>query len=79
MFKDLWIAHLRWVFPPLIYSSVDELIRGLDRLIIAPAQARFRELLKDKAEEMPLRRMDRLSGDGKASKKLSRGRATSST
>ena len=57
MFKDLWIAHKRWVFPPLVYSSVNQLIRGLDREIIAPAQTRFRELLKEKAEEMPIRRL----------------------
>jgi hypothetical protein len=57
MFKDLWIAHKNWVFPPISYASVEELVTGPDKGIIDPAQARFKKRLKEKAEEMPLRRM----------------------
>jgi uncharacterized protein YjbI with pentapeptide repeats len=60
MFKDLWIAHKKWVFAPIRYSSVEELVLGLDKGIIDPAQARFKKLLKEKAEKMPFRRMSKI-------------------
>ena len=41
-----------WVFEPIYYSSVDALIASLDEKIIKPAEARFIELLKRKAETM---------------------------
>jgi hypothetical protein len=37
---------------PIYYSSVDALIASLDEKIIQPAEARFVELLKRKADTM---------------------------
>jgi hypothetical protein len=39
-----------WVFHPIRYSSPDALIGVLDKKIIAPAKAKFAELLARKAE-----------------------------
>ena len=55
MFRDLWIKHRAWVLDPIRYPSVDRLIEVLDAEIIAPAQARFAELLAAKAEALPIR------------------------
>jgi uncharacterized protein YjbI with pentapeptide repeats len=52
MLQDLWIKHRDWVFEPIHYSSVDALVGSLDEKIIRPAEARFAELLKRKAERM---------------------------
>ena len=52
MLQDLWIKHREWMFEPIHYSSVDALIASLDEKIIGPAEARFVELLKRKAETM---------------------------
>jgi uncharacterized protein YjbI with pentapeptide repeats len=52
MLQDLWSKHRDWVFEPIYYSSVDALIASLDEKIIRPAEARFVELLKRKAETM---------------------------
>jgi hypothetical protein len=52
MLQDLWIKHRDWVFEPIYYSSVDALVGSLDEKIIGPAEARFAELLKRKAERM---------------------------
>ena len=52
MLQDLWIKHRDWVFEPIHYSSVDALIASLDEKIIRPAEARFIELLKRKADTM---------------------------
>jgi hypothetical protein len=52
MLQDLWIKHREWVFEPIYYSSVDALIASLDEKIIRPAEARFVELLKRKADTM---------------------------
>ena len=52
MLQDLWIKHRDWVFEPIYYSSVDALIASLDEKIIRPAEARFVELLKRKADTM---------------------------
>ena len=52
MLQDLWIKHREWMFEPIYYSSVDKLIASLDEKIIQPAEARFVELLKRKAETM---------------------------
>jgi hypothetical protein len=63
MFKDLWVRHREWVFAPISYSSVEELVQGLDEGIIKPALARFDELMKKKVEELPKIRMtDLISG-----------------
>ena len=40
------------VFEPIHYSSVDALIASLDEKITRPAEARFVELLKRKADTM---------------------------
>jgi hypothetical protein len=52
MLQDLWNKHRDWVFEPIYYSSVDALIGALDEKIVRPAEARFAELLKRKAERM---------------------------
>ena len=52
MLQDLWINYPDRVFQPLHYSSVDALIASLDEKIIRPAEARFAELLKRKADTM---------------------------
>jgi hypothetical protein len=52
MLRDLWINHPDRVFEPIYYSSVDALIASLDEKIIKPAEARFVELVKRKAETM---------------------------
>ncbi len=52
MLQDLWIKHREWVFEPIYYASVDKLIASLDEKIIQPAEARFVELLKRKADTM---------------------------
>jgi hypothetical protein len=52
MLQDLWIKHRDWVFEPIYYSSVEALIGSLDEKIVRPAQARFAELLRRKAERM---------------------------
>jgi Pentapeptide repeats (8 copies) len=60
MFKDLWIKYKEWVFPPIAYSSVEELVRGLDKGIIDPALERFKELVIERAREMPVRHMSEI-------------------
>jgi hypothetical protein len=60
MFKDLWIKYKQWVFPPIEYASVEELLRGLDKGIIDPAQERFKELVIERAKEMPVRPMSKI-------------------
>jgi hypothetical protein len=63
MFKDLWVKYDKWVFAPISYSSVEELVQGLDKGIIEPALVRFDDLVKKKAEDLPVRRMaDFISG-----------------
>jgi hypothetical protein len=57
MFKDLWVKHREWVFEPISYSSIEELVQGLGRGIIEPALERFDELMKKKAEKLPVKRM----------------------
>jgi uncharacterized protein YjbI with pentapeptide repeats len=52
MLQDLWSKHREWVFEPIYYSSVDNLIAALDEKIIRPAEARFIELQKRKADPM---------------------------
>jgi uncharacterized protein YjbI with pentapeptide repeats len=52
MLQDLWIKHRDWVFEPIYYSSVDALVGSLDEKIVQPAEARFAELLKRRAEKM---------------------------
>ena len=52
MLQDLRSKHRDWVFEPIHYSSVDALIASLDEKIIQPAEARFVELVRRKAEPM---------------------------
>lgn len=63
MFKDLWLKHGLWVLKPVSYASVEELVHGLDKGIVEPALARFKELMKKKAEEMPITSMRDIVGD----------------
>jgi hypothetical protein len=52
MLQDLWINYPDRVFRPIHYSSLDTLIASLDEKIIQPAESRFVELLKRKADTM---------------------------
>lgn len=45
MFRDLQHKHAEWVLQPLSYGSVDQLRRGFDKAILAPALARHAELM----------------------------------
>jgi hypothetical protein len=58
MFRDLWIAHRDRVLEPIGYTSVDDLVQGLDAAIIAPAMVRSDELLKRKAEQLQVRSIE---------------------
>jgi Pentapeptide repeats (8 copies) len=49
MFQDLWMQYREWVFAPIAYATVDELVQGLD-VLIKRAQARSAELVARKAE-----------------------------
>jgi uncharacterized protein YjbI with pentapeptide repeats len=55
MLRDLWIKHREWVLEPIRYASVDRLIEVMEAEIIRPAETRSTELLKRKAEELPIR------------------------
>ena len=55
MFRDLWIKHREWVLDPIRYPSVERLVEVLDTEIIAPAQARFADLLARKAEQVRIK------------------------
>ena len=52
MLQDLWKQHRDRVFEPIYYSSIDALIASFDKEIIAPAEARFDDLVIRKAETM---------------------------
>ena len=52
MLQDLWQQHRDRVLDPIHYSSVDALVASFDKEIIAPAEARFDELVMRKAETM---------------------------
>ena len=55
MLRDLQIEHPDRVFDVIRYPSVDRLVEVLDAAIIEPAQARFAELLAQKAAELRVR------------------------
>ena len=61
MFKDLWLKH-EWVLRPISYTSPEELAQGLDKGIVEPALAKFKELMKRKADEMPVTPMRDIVG-----------------
>jgi hypothetical protein len=63
LFSDLWVKYEKWVFPPISYSSTEELVRGLEKAIIDPARERFKQLLTEKAAEMPVTPMSKLISD----------------
>ena len=52
MLQDLWQQHRDRVLEPIYYSSIDALIASFDKEIIAPADARFDDLVMRKAETM---------------------------
>jgi hypothetical protein len=52
MLQDLWQQHRDRVLEPIYYSSIDALIASFDKEIIAPAEARFDDLVIRKAETM---------------------------
>lgn len=63
MFQDLWIKHRDWVFEPLVYSSVDELIPKLGNPLIKPALERGKVLLARRAEEIGTRTLEGFAVD----------------
>jgi hypothetical protein len=60
-FKDLWVKY-QWVLKPISYTSTEELVQGLDKGIVEPALAKFKELVKKKADEMSTRPMRDIIG-----------------
>ena len=58
MFQDLWIKYRDWVFEPLEYRSIDDLIPRLRSAVVQPALKRRRELLARRAETMGRRSLD---------------------
>lgn len=56
MLEDLQRKH-DWVFPTLRYSSLDRLIETMDEEIVAPAEAKFRQLLVRRADPIEDRRV----------------------
>lgn len=63
MFRDLWVKHREWVFEPLEYSSIDELIPRLRNAIVLPALERRKALLARKAEEIGTRSLELVPPD----------------
>ena len=63
LFQDLWIKHRAWVFEPLVYSSVDELIPKLRSSVVGPALEMRKDLLARRAEEMGTRSLDEFELD----------------
>jgi hypothetical protein len=57
MLQDLQNKHRDWVLNLIEYSSVDKLIETMDAEIIAPAEARFDELVMRRAETLRVRRV----------------------
>src|SRR5271157_6093478 len=55
MLQDLLIKHRDWIFEPIEYPSVDRLVETMDAEIIAPAEARFDELVMRRAEKLKVR------------------------
>jgi hypothetical protein len=55
MLSDLWIKHREWVLDPIRYPSLDRLVEVLDAEIVSPAEVRFNELLKRKAEKLRIK------------------------
>jgi hypothetical protein len=52
MFVDLWKKYREWVFEPLAYDSMTELVEVFDTAVIEPAKRRREELSVRKAEEL---------------------------
>ena len=55
MIRDLLIKHRDWVFDPIRYPSLEDLVDVLDTEIIHPAEKEFSELLIKKAEGLRIR------------------------
>lgn len=52
MFEDLWKKHRDWVLEPLIYQSVDQLVRVFKKAVVDPADECLARLRRRKAERM---------------------------
>jgi hypothetical protein len=52
MLMGLWVKHRDWVFDPVYCFSVDALVASFDKEIIAPAEARFDDLVMRMAKTM---------------------------
>ncbi len=63
MFQDLWVKHREWVFEPLEYGSIDELVPKLGTAVVEPALQRRKALLARRAEEMGKRSLDDYAAD----------------
>jgi hypothetical protein len=58
MFQDLWIKYRDWVFEPLYYRSIDDLIPRLGSAVVQPALERRSKLLARRAEIMGQRSLE---------------------
>ena len=65
MLEDLQRKH-DWVFKTLRYSSLERLIETMDKEIVEPAEAKFRQLLVRRAEPIEDRRAVRVCGRPRA-------------
>ena len=55
MFQDLWQKHRDWVLEPLVYESVEQLVKVFDKAIIRPTNTRLVVLRRRKAEQLRVR------------------------
>ena len=58
MFEDLWRKYDNWVFEPLVYGSIDELIPRLETAVVRPALEKREDLLVRRAKKMGRRSLD---------------------
>jgi hypothetical protein len=57
MLEAVWQQHRDRVLKPIQYSSVEALVASFDKVIIVPAEARFKELVMRKAETMGMQQV----------------------
>jgi uncharacterized protein YjbI with pentapeptide repeats len=55
MFQDLWQKHGEWVLQPLVYESIEQLVKVFDKAVIDPANERLLVLRKQKSATVALR------------------------
>ncbi len=63
VFRDLWIKYRDWVFEPLEYPSIDDLIPKLGSAVVKPALERRKALPACRAEKVGTRSLDDFNPD----------------